>query len=66
MKTVLGVVVGLFLSVMAFGAFRTASGGWSGGRTDMGFWWTVIASFLTIAAVSAVAGTLIHSKPQDT
>lgn len=66
MKSVLGVVSGLFLAVLAFGAFRTASGGWSTGHTDMGFWWTVIGSFLALAAVSAVVGTLMHSRMQDT
>ena len=63
MKSVLGVVVGLFLFVMAFSAFRVASGGWSGGHPDMGFWWTVIATLLTIAACGAVVGTLLHSRP---
>lgn len=65
MKSVLGVFAGLVLFVLAFGAFRTASGGWSGGHPDMGFWWTVIATFLAIAAVAAVAGTLFHSRPTE-
>ena len=65
MKSVLGVVAGLVLFVLAFGAFRTASGGWSGGHPDQGFWWTVIASFLTIAATAAVVGTIVHSRPSE-
>ena len=65
MKSVLGVVAGIILFVLALGAFRTASGGWSGGHTDMGFWWTVIASLLTIASVAAVAGTVVHSRPTE-
>ena len=43
MKSALGITVGLFLLLMAFGAFRVASGGWSAGQSDIGFWWTVIA-----------------------
>ena len=65
MKSALGVVAGIVLLVLAIGAFRTASGGWSGGHTDMGFWWTVIASLLTIAGVAAVVGTVVHSRPAE-
>jgi hypothetical protein len=65
MKSALGVLAGLVLLVLAIGAFRTASGGWSGGHTDIGFWWTVIASFLTIAALGAIIGTVVHSRPAE-
>jgi len=62
MKRILGIGVGLVYFVIAFGAFSRANNGWSAGHSDIGFWWTVIASFLAIAAVSAIAGTLIHTK----
>ena len=64
MKSALGVGTGLILFVLAFGSFRTASGGWSGGHADMGVWWTIIGSFLTIAAFGAVIGTIVHSRPE--
>ncbi|MGI9628313.1 MAG: hypothetical protein ACR2QM_15875 [Longimicrobiales bacterium] len=63
MKRILGVSAGALLLVLAFGAFRVASGGWSEGHPDMGFWWSVIATFLTIAGCAAVLGTLVHSRP---
>ena len=62
MKSIPGFAVGLLLLVLAFGAFRTASAGWSGGHTDVGFWWTVIASLLSIAGLGALVGTSIHSR----
>ena len=65
MKSALGIGVGVFLFILSFGAFRVASGGWSGGHPDMGFWWTVIGSLLGIAALGAVVGTVVHSRPQS-
>ena len=65
MKKVLGFLAGLLLLSLAAGAARTASIGWGGGDSDVGFWWTVIASFLTIAALGALVGTAIHSRRAD-
>jgi hypothetical protein len=62
MKRILGIGVGLVYFVIAYGAFARARSGWSTGHSDIGFWWTVIASFLAIAALSAIAGTLIHTR----
>ena len=31
--------------------------------TDVGFWWTVIAVLLAIAATGALVGTWIHTQP---
>lgn len=62
MKRILGIGVGLVYFVIAYGAFARARGGWSTDHPDVGFWWSVIASFLAIAAVSAVVGTLIHTR----
>jgi len=52
----------LVLLALSAGAARTAHLGWGGGHSDVGFWWTVIASFLAIAAVGAAVGTAIHSR----
>ena len=62
MKKALGFLAGLVLLTLAAGAARTAFLGWGGGHTDVGFWWTVIASFLTIAALGALVGTSIHTR----
>lgn len=55
--------VGVIYLVIAFGAFRRASAGWSEGHADLGFWWTVIAALLMIAALGALIGTWIHTRP---
>ena len=62
MKKALGLLAGLFLLSLAARAFQTASLGWSEGHPDVGFWWSVITGFLTIAGLGAVIGTLIHTR----
>ena len=62
MKKALGFFAGLVLLTLAAGAARTAFLGWGGGHTDVGFWWTVIAGFLAIAALGALVGTAIHTR----
>lgn len=62
MKKALGFFAGLVLLSLAAGAARNAALGWGGGHTDVGFWWTVIASFLTIAGMGALVGTVIHTR----
>ena len=62
MKKALGLFAGLVLLALAAGAARTAMLGWGGHHTDVGFWWTVIASFLTIAGMGALVGTVIHTR----
>ena len=62
MKKVLGFLAGFALLILAAGAMRTASLGWGGGHSDVGFWWTVIASLLGIAALGALVGTAIHGR----
>lgn len=62
MKKALGFLAGFGLLALAAAAARTASLGWGGGHTDVGFWWTVIAGFLGIAGLGAVVGTAIHSR----
>ncbi len=62
MKKALGFLAGLFLLSLAARAFQTAWLGWSGGHSDVGFWWLVITGFLTIAGLGAVIGTWIHTR----
>lgn len=54
--------VGVLYLVIAFGAYSRASTGWEEGHADIGFWWTVIAVLLTIAALGALIGTWIHTQ----
>ena len=62
MQKAFGFLASLVLLALSAGAARTAQLGWGGGHADVGFWWTVIASFLGIAAVAAAVGTAIHSR----
>lgn len=62
MTRILGMGVGAIYLVIAFGAFRRATAGWSEGHADLGFWWTVIAVLLTIAALGALIGTWLHTQ----
>lgn len=62
MSRIFGFVIGLLWLVLAFLALRNSLAGWSAGASDLGFWWAVIAVFLTIAAGAAVVGTLIHTR----
>ncbi len=62
MKKALGFLAGLFLLSLAARAFQTAWLGWSAGHSDVGFWWSVITGFLTIAGMGALIGTWIHTR----
>lgn len=63
MSRIFGYLVGAVLLVLAYGAVRTSWGGWEAGNSDIGFWWGVIAAFLGIAAVGAMVGTFLHTRP---
>ena len=65
MSRIFGMGVGILYLGIAFGAFRNASAGWEAGHSDLGFWWTVIASLLTIAAFGALIGTWIHTRSSE-
>ncbi len=62
MNRIFGYLVGLVWLGLAYGAFQNSSNGWSAGQPDVGFWWSVIAGLLTIAALGALIGTTIHSR----
>ncbi len=57
--------VGVVYLGIAFGALQKANAGWATGYSDLGFWWTVIAVILTIAAGGALVGTWIHTKESE-
>ncbi len=65
MKRILGMGVGVLYLGLAFGALSKAGAGWDTGYNDLGFWWTVVAAILAIAAVGALAGTWIHTQPSQ-
>ncbi len=65
MKKGLGFLAGLGLFALAAAAMRTSVIGWQGGRSDVGFWWTVIAGFLLVASLAAIVGAAIHGRPAD-
>jgi|TARA_B110000196_G_scaffold236367_1_gene204794 hypothetical protein len=62
MARVLGVMMGLGILVLAALAFQDSLEGRSNGYLDIGFWWGVISLFLTIAGLSAIVGTFIHTQ----
>ncbi len=63
MKLAAGMLVGIFYLFITWQAFQRSSAGWETGQPDIGFWWAVIASFLGIAALGALIGTWIHTRP---
>ncbi len=62
MKRILGMGVGVVYLVISYAAFSRARTGWDAGHADIGFWFTVIAGFLFIAALAAIIGTWIHTQ----
>ena len=65
MKRIFGLGVGVIYLGMAFGALTRANNGWATGYNDVGFWWTVIAVILAIAATGAMVGTWIHTRSSE-
>ncbi len=65
MSRVWGMIAGAGILVLAVFAWFDSAAGWSDGHSDIGFWWTVIATFLTIAGVSTLIGTWLHTQPVD-
>lgn len=62
MNRIIGIVICLGVGVLAAIAFQTASTGSAEGHPDVGFWWTIIGLFLTVAAVGGIIGTWIHTR----
>lgn len=65
MNRIIGMGIGVLYLGVAFGALQWANNGWATGYEDVGFWWTVIAVILTIAATGALIGTWIHTQPRE-
>jgi hypothetical protein len=65
MKRIIGMGIGVIWLGLAFFALQESLGGWDAGQTDVGFWWAVIASLLTIAALGALVGTWLHTRPEQ-
>ena len=64
MNRIIGMGIGVLWLGMAFLSLSRANDGWATGYEDVGFWWTVIAVILTIAATGAIVGTWIHTQPR--
>ena len=65
MKRMIGMGVGVAYLGLAFVALQRANEGWSTGYEDLGFWWTVIAVILGIAAGGALIGTWLHTRQSE-
>ena len=65
MKRISGLIVGVVWLFMAGLAYRESAGGWAIGHSDIGFWYFVIGSFLAIAGLGAIIGTMIHTRPSS-
>lgn len=61
MARIMGIGIGVVWLGLAFAAFQRSQAGWDAGFSDVGFWWAVITAFLTIAALSAIVGTWLHT-----
>ena len=64
MSRIFGFAVGVLWLVFAGVAFKNSAAGWSAQASDLGFWWGVIGTFLTIAAGAALVGTWLHTRPR--
>ena len=62
MKRILGMGVGVVYIVLAYAAFTKARTGMAEGHGEIGFWFSVVGTFLSIAALAAFIGTWIHTK----
>lgn len=65
MKRILGMGVGVVYIVLAFAAFSRASTGMEAGHGDIAFWFSVVGTFLSIAALAAFIGTWIHTQEKS-
>ncbi len=65
MSRVLGMMAGVGILVLAGFAGGDSAAGWAAGHSDIGFWWSGLATFLTIAGLGAVIGTWLHTQPID-
>lgn len=64
MNRILGMTIGVLWLGLAFLALQRALGGWDAGQDDVGLWWAIITTLLTIAALGALVGTWLHTRPR--
>ncbi|MEZ4414264.1 MAG: hypothetical protein R3E10_00765 [Gemmatimonadota bacterium] len=64
MKSIIGIVVGVIWLFLASRAFSFALAGGQAGQADLHFWWIVVGSLLSVAALGAIIGGLIHGRAQ--
>ena len=62
MKAFLGLPIFLIWLVFAFIAFGRSSAGMDANHPDLGLWWGVIATLLTLAALGALVGGFLHDR----
>ena len=65
MKFTLGMLIGIAWLAMANVTYGKAAAGRAEGHPDLFFWWGIITAFLTIAAVGALWGTHLHTRPSS-
>jgi len=65
MKRIIGIFIGVFYAVLSGLAFRTSTGNWSVGNSDLGLWWAVIGTLLGVAATGALLGSWFHTRPAE-
>lgn len=63
MSKIFGFAVGAIWVVFVIVAVRNSAQGWATGYPDLGFWWAIVAAFLSIAATVAFVGTA-RLRPQ--
>ena len=62
MKRIIGWGVGVVYLVLSFTVYSMASAGRADGHGEIGFWYSVVGTFLFIAALGAFIGTWIHTR----
>jgi hypothetical protein len=65
MKRIIGWGVGVVYLVLSVPVFSFASAGRADGHGEIGFWYSVVATFFLIAAIGAFIGTWIHTRERS-
>lgn len=64
MGRIFGFLIGIIWLGLALLAFRRSAAGWDAGFSDVGVWWSIIAGLLAVAALGALVGTWLHTRPR--
>ena len=65
MNRIIGWAIGVIWLGLTFLALQRSLTGWDLGQDDVGLWWAIIASLLAIAALGALIGTWLHTRPDE-